>query len=244
MSTVPFPSLPCRLAVLLIAALVGGSAAAEPLDGGNAKRNALIYYHKHFYEQDLEAIGLAAQAWVRWRAPYATKPALVLDIDETALSNWPQILANNFANVENGPCRLPQGPCGRLAWDGLALAKAIRPTLDLFRAAQASGVAVFFITGRKKDAAICNKNEKTDKGEGCVTMKNLRKAGYRGWTALIMRPLDSNLPSAADFKAPQRAKIEGNGYTIIANVGDQQSDLSGGHAERSFKLPNPFYHVP
>jgi acid phosphatase len=28
---------------------------------------------------------------------------------------------------------------------------------------------------------------------------------------------------------------------IIANMGDQASDLAGGHAEKTFKLPNPFY---
>jgi len=30
----------------------------------------------------------------------------------------------------------------------------------------------------------------------------------------------------------------------VANVGDQLSDLAGGHAGRDFKLPNPFYHIP
>jgi HAD superfamily, subfamily IIIB (Acid phosphatase) len=29
------------------------------------------------------------------------------------------------------------------------------------------------------------------------------------------------------------------GYTIILSVGDQESDLKGGYAERVFKLPNP-----
>ena len=33
------------------------------------------------------------------------------------------------------------------------------------------------------------------------------------------------------------------GYRIIANVGDQESDLTGGGADRSFKLPNPFYFI-
>jgi len=28
---------------------------------------------------------------------------------------------------------------------------------------------------------------------------------------------------------------------IIANIGDQESDLAGGFAEKTFKLPNPFY---
>jgi hypothetical protein len=32
--------------------------------------------------------------------------------------------------------------------------------------------------------------------------------------------------------------------TIIANVGDQESDLAGGHAERMFKIPNPFDFIP
>jgi HAD superfamily, subfamily IIIB (Acid phosphatase) len=48
----------------------------------------------------------------------------------------------------------------------------------------------------------------------------------------------------AEFKAPLRAKIAAMGYTIIANVGDQFSDLEGGFAERTFKLPNSFYYIP
>ena len=34
------------------------------------------------------------------------------------------------------------------------------------------------------------------------------------------------------------------GFTIIANVGDQPSDLAGGYAERTFLVPNPFYRIP
>ena len=45
------------------------------------------------------------------------------------------------------------------------------------------------------------------------------------------------------LKAPLRAEIERAGYTIIANMGDQPSDLFGGHAEKMFLLPNPFYRV-
>ena len=56
-------------------------------------------------------------------------------------------------------------------------------------------------------------------------------------------PNAAQFASAADFKAPIRAQIEEQGYTIIANVGDEPSDLLGGHAERSFLLPDPFYRV-
>ena len=30
---------------------------------------------------------------------------------------------------------------------------------------------------------------------------------------------------------------------ILVNIGDQQSDLAGGHARRAFKLPSPFYFI-
>jgi hypothetical protein len=33
------------------------------------------------------------------------------------------------------------------------------------------------------------------------------------------------------------------GFTIIANIGDQKSDLEGGYAEMTFKVPSPFYFI-
>jgi hypothetical protein len=59
-----------------------------------------------------------------------------------------------------------------------------------------------------------------------------------------MRPNGTSTQSAADYKAPERAKIASQGFTIIANVGDQPSDLAGGYAERTFLEPNPFYRIP
>jgi predicted secreted acid phosphatase len=46
------------------------------------------------------------------------------------------------------------------------------------------------------------------------------------------------------FKATKRSEIVEQGYTIVLNMGDQLSDLEGGYAERTFKLPNPFYWIP
>ena len=34
------------------------------------------------------------------------------------------------------------------------------------------------------------------------------------------------------------------GLTIVANFGDQFSDLIGGSSERVTKLPNPTYYLP
>jgi HAD superfamily, subfamily IIIB (Acid phosphatase) len=59
-----------------------------------------------------------------------------------------------------------------------------------------------------------------------------------------MEPTGAHYVSAADFKAPQREQIEQRGYTIIANLGDQPSDLDGGFSEQTYLLPNPFYRIP
>jgi hypothetical protein len=75
-------------------------------------------------------------------------------------------------------------------------------------------------------------------------VRNLDKAGYEDYAKLYMVPNGAHFASAADFKTPIRVKIERAGYTIVANMGDQPSDLQGGHAEKKFLLPDPFYRVP
>lgn len=126
---------------------------------------------------------------------------------------------------------MPEGPCGWASWDLLAQSTVIEPTLALFRRARALGVDVVFITGRPE-------------GQRDATERNLRAAGYDGYSRVIMVPDGAHFASAAAFKAPWRAALVAEGYTIIANVGDQPSDLEGGHAERGFLLPNPFYRIP
>jgi predicted secreted acid phosphatase len=190
----------------------------------------LLDYGKNDYANDLARAAAAAEKYVVTRAPQVANPALVLDIDETSLSNYAQLVANDFGYIKKGGCQfLPEGPCGTLSWDELGHATAIAPTLQLFDAAQRAGAKVFFVTGRRE-------------AERKWTEANLAAAGYRGWQQLVMKP-DALDATAAVYKTAVRADIESNGYTIIANVGDQQSDLDGGHAERIFKLPNPFYFI-
>jgi acid phosphatase len=224
--------------VLVACALAGAAAAqtiadvptSQPPNLGDLKQQILEYQKSGAYDRDLAAVAAAAQAYVEERAGAVKNPALVLDIDETSLSNWPQLVANNFGYIARGPCQLPQGPCSSRAWERKMRAKAIAPTLTLFNAAKAKGVSVFFITGRHED-------------QRWVTAANLRAAGYRGWSGLAMRPAGNNR-SVSEYKSGERAKIEAKGYTIIANMGDQPSDLAGGHAERGFLLPDPFYRIP
>jgi hypothetical protein len=46
------------------------------------------------------------------------------------------------------------------------------------------------------------------------------------------------------YKSATRAHIESLGYEIVADFGDQFSDLEGGSSGRTFKLPNPNYFLP
>ena len=207
--------------------------ATQPPNLGELKLALLDYKCFGAYDADVAKVLAGATAYVEQRVADVTKPALVLDIDETALSNWFEILTNDFGYIADGPCNLRSNEaCGWRALELSAHAEAITPTLALFNTAKAKGVAVFFITGRSGDTQ-----------RRAATEANLRSAGYAGWTDLVMRSEDNRTLTAKNYKTAQRAKITAQGFTIIANVGDQQSDLDGGYSERVFRLPNPFYFV-
>jgi predicted secreted acid phosphatase len=205
--------------------------------------NALIYYRCTDYDADVTAALGAARAWVGKRAPEVAKPAIVLDIDETSLSNWEEIFRNDFGYIPYGACDLnAQSACGEHAWELSARAVAIEPTLELFNFAQTlkgkngEPVDIYFITGRFEDPV-----------EQAATEWNLHKVGYDKWRQLFMRDASKNFKNVSVYKTWARTQIEAD-HIIIANVGDQFSDLvgdqSGDHAERCFKVPNPFYFIP
>lgn len=161
-----------------------------------------------------------------------TKPAIALDIDETSLSNWEEIEQDDFGFLTSGSCSLDQGVgCGDAAWELSARASAIKPTLELFKNARLAKIDIFFITGR---------HDRPDLRE--ATERNLRDVGYVGYTDLVMQPKLS--ATVRGFKAAARKQIQDNGYTIIANIGDQFSDLDENPGETQFHVPNPFYFLP
>jgi acid phosphatase len=155
-------------------------------------------------------------------ATHGEKLAIVLDIDETSLSNYPEELADDFGFIQKD-------------WDKWAesgKAAAIPGTLKLAQKAEQMGVAVFFITGR-------------DYPLRTATEKNLREAGYSNWVGLTLRSKDEVHEATIPYKSAARERIVQAGYTILLNVGDQWSDLKGSpQAEYNVKLPNPFYYIP
>jgi predicted secreted acid phosphatase len=233
------PSAPrtVRLATLLLLATstITFSSCASPQAGTvpnlyEAQEDVEHYIDSGSYEADFTRVAHEAQTYLEEHAKLVTRPAIVLDIDETSLSNWPAYKANGWSRIVNGECDIERGPCGLRAWQESGRAMALKPTLDLDRRAKVLGVAVFFISARPP-----NLREATE--------KNLREQGF-DWDEVILLPQDASFANGADFKAPERKRIAEHGYTILLTMGDQQSDLSGGYAERTYKLPNPVYLIP
>jgi acid phosphatase len=199
--------------------------ATGTVGAGEIVKAVRDYHDSGQYDKDLAAVAGNARGYLdarlaSWPRKSKLRPAIVLDIDETSLSNYRYLQATDFTNT-----------VGALALAVInADTPAIRPTLNLFEAARAHRVAVFFITGRPDNIP----------GVRSQTVANLRAAGYQGWAGLSLNP--GGLETVP-YKSGERARIEGRGYRIVANVGDQESDLQGGHADRAFKLPNPFYFI-
>jgi acid phosphatase len=218
-------------------------SVSQPLNIDLIKQQ-LLQYRCARYDSEVAAVFADAQLWVQTRAQQISKAAIVLDIDETSISNWTRIKRDDFAYIRNGACDLSkQGEaCGDIAWQKSGLAPALQPALDLFNAAKCTAtpsgtpcttVAVFFVTGRNQSAEARTWTE-----------TNLTNAGYRDWDGLYMRDPATHGQPVSEYKTKARIDIESKGFTIIANIGDQESDLAGGHAERKFKVPNPFYFIP
>jgi len=191
----------------------------QPLNLGELKQQIQHYACSGAYDSELAKVISETQAYVEKRAGEVAKPALVLDIDETALSNYSAINADNFTFGPNSQAEATK-----------EIGVAIPSTLALYKDAIARGVAVFFITGR---------------GEATRdhTEHNLKTQGFDKFSAVVLKPAGTTLSTVA-YKSGARADIEKQGYEIVANVGDQYSDLAGGHADAAYKLANPFYFLP
>jgi predicted secreted acid phosphatase len=225
------------LCILFLPTLFAGAQAAPPVhlslpqEPANlgALKGKLLAYHDctapNCYIPSIDRQSDVALAILRRRVAQARpgeKLAMVLDIDETSLSNWEEERADDFGYI------------GRDwdAWVAKRKATAIAGTLRVFNQAIQHGVAVFFITGR-------GEVQRAD------TAANLTAAGYRNWTGLALRGPYPKEQTTTEYKSAERRKILDAGYKIILNIGDQISDLNGpAQAERSIKLPDPFYLIP
>ena len=205
---------------LLTAALFALPAPAEPPRNLYlVKQELRAYVDSGQYKREIADVALRASKYLQKRIRHAKgkKLAVVFDVDETALSNLPYLLANDFGFV---PGRWDE-------WLEQGRAPALIPVQVVYDIAMSNKVAVFFISARKE-------------AQRAPTEHNLRDVGYESWTNIYFKAADDERKDR-DYKIATRRQIAREGYQIVANLGDQDSDLAGGFAERTYKLPDPFY---
>jgi hypothetical protein len=205
------------------------------------------------YAKEARGVAWSGARWLwsqtRTHQHHSGRPAIVLDVDDTTLLTWNYEIASNWAynpttnaDYVTGQLFPPvPGMVGMVAW------------------AAKHHIAVFYLTGRPATQEAATLGNLTSDGVGV-------DAGYpapttlpNGEDGLFTKPAVNDYPDylqkacAGDpdgkcttihYKSATRAHIESLGYDIIGNFGDQFSDLKGGHADRTFKLPNPNYFLP
>jgi len=197
--------------------------AIEPMNLSLATQGVVHYYNSGEYHKDVNAALIEAQNYLAKRIAEnknkEQKLALVLDIDDTSIEEYDFWYKHDFSRhavMTVGDSKIDFPP--------------IKPTLELYNYAKQNGVAVFFITGR---------HEKDRQN----TIRILHHAGYDNWNFLYMRADNDKIP-AEKYKTVLRKQIEESGYDIALSIGDQNSDLKGGYADYTVKVPNPFYYIP
>ncbi len=212
--------------IILCTIFINSKSFAEPTNIHSLRQELLKYYDSGEYFKDISKIATEADKYIDQQVKEnikngnSKKLAVVLDIDETSLSYYKNMAKRHF-------CYDPIASRNEIL---KANAPAIEPVLSLYRNAINNKVSVFFITARRSYAQQ-------------ATIRNLKNAGYTKFTAVYTRPTTYNKGSIQEYKAATRAMLESKGYTIIASIGDQMSDLQGGHAIKTFKIPNPYYYI-
>ncbi len=175
----------------------------------------------------------AAHALPRLVRRAAAAPVLLVDVDDTTLLTYRYEATHDFGF----------DPAVNAAYIHDTGMPAVFGMPRLLSRAAAHGVEVYYLTGRAE-------TQRAD------TERDLAAAGYPDVTSdhLFMR--DRTAPPAylpceptcttVEYKSLTRAHIEtlDGGQDIVLNLGDQFSDLEGGYADRTLKMPNPMYFLP
>jgi predicted secreted acid phosphatase len=208
----------------------GSASAAYPVVGKVTIPSATSNYAKQ-----MKQIVAAAEAYLGHAASTYHghgKPAVVFDIDDTLLNTYDYEVAEQFGYTS----------ASNAVWINAAAFPAVFYMPQLVSFAASHGYAVFYITGRPQS-------------QTAATIKDLTTAGYQAPQAghLFLKP--STAPSylhcadpaactTTEYKSGTRKHISSLGYTILADFGDQYSDLVGGDAGHQVKIPDPMYYIP
>jgi len=201
------------------------------------------------YAKEAESVAASGERWLSAQHPTQGTKAIVLDVDDTTLLTWNYEIFSNWAF----------NPTTNAQFVTDQKFPAVFGMVDLANTAEREGYAVFFLTGRPAAQEAATLGNLTADGIGV-------DAGYPkpttlsdGEDGLFTKPAVADYPdylktacandpngscTTIHYKSATRAHIESLGYDIVANFGDQFSDLTGGSADRTFKMPNPNYFLP
>jgi predicted secreted acid phosphatase len=168
-------------------------------------------------------------------------PAVVFDADDTTL--WTYDMEDNAMHFNFDPVLQDT------QWVQPMRFPAVPGMVDLVNSVGAAGCTVVGLTGRREPQRAATLGNLELVGYDYFTEANY----YTKWasgatpdpTIYAGTPCENNSGcSTIQYKSAVRRYVESQGYDIIANFGDQFSDLIGGYADRAVKLPNPTYYLP
>jgi predicted secreted acid phosphatase len=177
--------------------------------------------------------------------------AIILDVDDTSLATWNYEIFSNWAYNQGTNATYVTGQ----------LFPAVPGMVELANEAASDGYAIIFLTGRPQTQEAATLGNLTSDGVGVDAGFPMPTTLNDGEDGLFTKPAVADYPdylktACADeiaagkscttihYKSATRQHIESLGYDIVANFGDQFSDLKGGFADHTFKLPNPNYFLP
>jgi predicted secreted acid phosphatase len=199
--------------------LTPNPASAQLVNLGTAKDAVQKYYDSGQYDGECKKIIDDAIEHIN-NMQLSGKCAVVFDIDETALSNYDLTKSIGFGYIQK-------------MWHNSILEgklPAVKETKRFYDYLVSKNIHVIFLTGRFAEVQE-------------ATKKNLLYSGYTKFDTLIVRSNEERKIPAAQFKEAKRKILAENGYTIIACIGDQQSDLAGTFTGYKIKLPNYLYSI-
>jgi HAD superfamily, subfamily IIIB (Acid phosphatase) len=200
-----------------------------------------------------EAQGVAASAVPtllgRTRQPVSSTKAIVFDVDDTTLATWNYEVASNWAF----------NPTTNAQFVTDQRFPAVPGMVELARAAAGLGYTIIYLTGRPASQEAATLGNLTHDGIGVDAGYPQPSTLNDGEDGLFTKPALADYPdylkaacagdpngscTTSHYKTATRAHIESLGYDIVANFGDQFSDLVGGYADHTYKMPNPNYFLP
>jgi hypothetical protein len=202
-----------------------------------------------YYAKEARGVAAAGKRYVSHAGHTKKTKAILLDVDDTALATWNYELVSNWA----------YNPTTNSTYVLGQLFPPVPGMVDMTTTAAREGYAIFFLTGRGAAQEQATLGNLTADGIGVDANYPKPTTLSDGEDGLFTKPAVADYPDylktacAADpngscttihYKSATRAHIESLGYTIVANFGDQYSDLKGGYADKTFKLPNPNYFLP